>query len=94
MALQPFVGLWPLFSLVIIYTDGRTPWTVDQPVPRPLATHRTPQTQNKHIPTFIPPVEFEPTTPAFERVKTAHAVERAATVIGDYCIQRVNKELN
>jgi hypothetical protein len=29
------------------YTDGRTPWTSDQPVARPLPTHRTTQTQNK-----------------------------------------------
>jgi hypothetical protein len=26
---------------------------------------------------------LEPTTPAFERAKTVHAVDRAATVIGD-----------
>jgi hypothetical protein len=28
------------------YTVGRTPWTGDQPVARPLPTHRTTQTQN------------------------------------------------
>jgi hypothetical protein len=27
---------------------------------------------------------FEPTTPAFERAKTFHALKRAATVIGSY----------
>jgi hypothetical protein len=31
------------------FTDGRTPWTSDQPVARPLPKHRTTQTQNKHI---------------------------------------------
>jgi hypothetical protein len=31
------------------FTDGRTPWTSDQPVARPLPNHRTTQTQNKHI---------------------------------------------
>jgi hypothetical protein len=42
MALQPFVGLWQLFQLPdSIYTTGRTPWTRDQPVARPLPTHRT-----------------------------------------------------
>jgi hypothetical protein len=36
-----------LSSFVILYTVGRTPWTGDQPVARPLPTHRTAQTQNK-----------------------------------------------
>jgi hypothetical protein len=31
------------------FTDGRTPWTSDQLVARPLPKHRTTQTQNKHI---------------------------------------------
>jgi hypothetical protein len=40
MAVQPFVGPWPLFQFRNpIY--GRTPWTGDQPVARPLITHRT-----------------------------------------------------
>jgi hypothetical protein len=30
-------------------------------------------------------VGFEPTTPVFERAKTVHALDRAATVIG-FCI--------
>jgi hypothetical protein len=30
----------------------------------------------------MPSVVFEPTIPAFERVKTVHALDRAATVIG------------
>jgi hypothetical protein len=66
MALQPFVGHWPLFifSFVILHTVGRTPWTVDQPVARPLPTHRTTQTQNKHTQTSMPRVGFEPTTPS------------------------------
>jgi hypothetical protein len=40
MALQPFIGPWPLFlSFLILYTVGRTPWTGDQPVARSLPTH-------------------------------------------------------
>jgi hypothetical protein len=35
-----------LFSLEL-YTIGRTPWTSDRPVARPLPTYRTTQTQNK-----------------------------------------------
>jgi hypothetical protein len=30
----------------------------------------------------MPPVAFEPTIPVSERVKTVHALDRAATVIG------------
>jgi hypothetical protein len=40
------------------------------------------QTQNKHKKTSMPRVGFEPTIPAFERAKTVHALDRAATVIG------------
>jgi hypothetical protein len=35
----------------------------------------------------MPRVGFEPTIPAFERAKTFHALERAATVIGKYIIK-------
>jgi hypothetical protein len=44
MALRPFVGSWPLFGFVILYTVARTPDTGDQPVARPLPTRRTGQT--------------------------------------------------
>jgi hypothetical protein len=30
-----------LFSFVILFKDGRTPWKSDQPVARPLPIHRT-----------------------------------------------------
>jgi hypothetical protein len=40
MALQPFVGPWPLLSFLILYTVDRTPWTGNLPVARPLPTHR------------------------------------------------------
>jgi hypothetical protein len=45
MDLQPFVGPWPFFSFLIFYTVGRTPWTGDQPVARPLPAHTG---QHKH----------------------------------------------
>jgi hypothetical protein len=44
MALQPFVGPWPLFQLLDLL-HGRTPWMRDHPVARPLSVHRTAQTQ-------------------------------------------------
>jgi hypothetical protein len=43
----PLLGLGRFFRFLILYTVGRTPWTVDQPVARPLPTHRTTHTQNK-----------------------------------------------
>jgi hypothetical protein len=78
MALQPF-GPWRLFQFL-----NPSPWTGDQPVAKPLPTHRTRQTQKKCRQTSMPRVEFEPTTPMFEWAKTDHAVDGAVTVI-DTC---------
>jgi hypothetical protein len=48
MALQAFVGPWPLLHFRnLFYTDCKTSWTSYQPVVRPLPTQRTTQTQNK-----------------------------------------------
>jgi hypothetical protein len=41
------LDLGRFFSFLILYTIGRIPWTGDQPVARPLLTHRTTQTQNE-----------------------------------------------
>jgi hypothetical protein len=35
-------------KLVSLYTVGKTPWMGDQPVARPLHTHRRAYAQNKH----------------------------------------------
>jgi hypothetical protein len=56
------LDLGRFISLLIIYKVGRTPWTGDQPVARPLPTHRTTQTQNKRTQTSMSRVGFEPTT--------------------------------
>jgi hypothetical protein len=74
------------FSFLILYTVYRSPWTGDQSVARPLPTHRTTQTQNKRTQTSMPRVGFELTTAVFERAKTVHASDRAATVIGCFTI--------
>jgi hypothetical protein len=66
------------------FTDGRTPWTSDQPVARPLPTHRTTQTQNKRTQTSMPRVGFEPTIPASKRATTVHALDRGANVTGQH----------
>jgi hypothetical protein len=42
------VGRRRFFIFLILRTVGRIPWTEDKPVARPLPTHRTVQTQNKH----------------------------------------------
>jgi hypothetical protein len=74
MALQPFWTLPIFFSFLILYTVRRTPWTGDQPVARPLPTHRTIQAQNKRTQAPMPRVGFKTTTPAFMRAKTFRAL--------------------
>jgi hypothetical protein len=59
----------------MLYTVGRTHWTGDQPVARPLPTHRKTQTQNHRTQRSIPRVGFEPTIPVFEWAKTVHALD-------------------
>jgi hypothetical protein len=79
MALQPFVGPWPLFfSSVILYIFRRTPPTRDQQVARPLPTYRTTQTQNKSTQLSMPGFRFGLTTQASEHAKMVHALDRAA----------------
>jgi hypothetical protein len=80
MALELFVGPWPLFRFLILYRVGRTPWTGDQAGSLP--THRTTQTQNKYTKYRHSCWSgFEPTIPAFERAKAVHDLDRAAAVI-------------
>jgi hypothetical protein len=67
------LALGRFFSFLIFYTVSRTPWTGDQPVARPLPAHRTAETS-------MPRLGFEPTIPVFERAKTGHDLDRAATV--------------
>jgi hypothetical protein len=76
------LDLGRFISFLILHIVGRTPWPSDQPVARPLPTHRTTQTRNKRTQTSMPLVGFEPTIPVFERAKIVHALDLAATVIG------------
>jgi hypothetical protein len=73
-----------LFQFLNLYTVGRTPWTGDQPVARPPPTHRTTQTLNKRTQASMPRVRYELTISVFERAKTVHASDGAATVTGLY----------
>jgi hypothetical protein len=66
MALQPLWILAAFFQFLNLYTVGRTPWMGDEPVARPLPTHRTAQTQ-----TSMRRVGFEPTNPLFEWAKSS-----------------------
>jgi hypothetical protein len=74
---SPLLNLGHFFSLLMLYTVSRTSWMRDQPFTRPPPTHRTTHTQ-----TTMPWVASEPTIPVFERAKTVHALDCAATVIG------------
>jgi hypothetical protein len=78
---SPLLGFGRFFSFLILYKVGRTLWTGDLLVARPLSIHRTAQTQNKRTQTSIPQVGFEPMIPVFERAKTIHTLDRTATMI-------------
>jgi hypothetical protein len=82
MSLEPFVWPRPLFQFLDLLHSRQDYWFGVQPAARPLPTRRTTQTQNKRTQTFMPRLGFEHTIPAFERMKTVHALDRAATVIG------------
>jgi hypothetical protein len=71
------------FSFLFFFTVGRTPWTGDQPIARPLPTQRAAQTQNKRTQTSMPVVGFEPTISVFERAKTALPLWLAAETCND-----------
>jgi hypothetical protein len=75
-----------LFSFLIFYAVGRTHLTGDEPVARPLPAHRTAQTQNKPTQTSMHQVVFELMIQVFERAKTVHALDRAATVMGYFVL--------
>jgi hypothetical protein len=56
-------------------------------------THNSTNTEKTHTQTSIPSVGFEHTISVFEREKTVHALDRAATVIGEQNI-RCGKTVN
>jgi hypothetical protein len=53
MALQ-LLRVLTAFQSPDLFTIGRTPWTSDQFVERPLPKHSIAQTQNKHIRLYTP----------------------------------------
>jgi hypothetical protein len=78
-----FVGGHGLFfSFVIFFTE--TVGALGRGI-SPLQGRYLHKEQHKHkinAQTFVPSLRLEPTIPASERVKTVHALDRAATVIG------------
>jgi hypothetical protein len=83
---SPLLDLGRFFSFSSFCAVGRTAWTEDQPVARPLPAHRIAHTQ-----TPTPQVRFQPTIPVFERAKTFRALDWAAIVIGSYDFIRQHK---
>jgi hypothetical protein len=90
---SPMLGLGRFFNFSIFYTVGMTPWTGNQPVARPLLTHRTTQTRNKRTQISMPQVGFEPTIAVFERGTTVHALDRAGSVNGEHIVQHTTPAL-
>jgi hypothetical protein len=96
LALQPDSGLGRLHDTFLFTsvtrsrTIGRTPWWGDQLVARPLPVykHRKMHTQHTHYKSK-PRVEYEPTVPASARAKTVYALDRSATVTGNYSINPI-----
>jgi hypothetical protein len=82
LSVTALVDLGCFFQFLNPLRNRWIPRTGDQPVVRPLPTHRTTQTQNKSTQTFMTRVAFELTIPVFQRAKTVHALDRAASVIG------------
>jgi hypothetical protein len=82
MALQSYVGDLGCFFSFFIYTQ--TVGLLGRGIsPSKAATYTQNNIHNKRTQTCMPRVGFEPTVLVFERAKTAHIVERAATVIGE-----------
>jgi hypothetical protein len=96
VALQPFVGPWPLLHFSIFFfaqTVGLLGRVINPSQGRYLHTehntYRATQTQNKRKHrTSMPWVGFEPTIQAFERVKTVLALDSAVTVIDHLVVTR------
>jgi hypothetical protein len=70
---SPLLDPGSFFSVLILYTVGRTPWTG---ICQSQGRYRTAQTQNKRTQASMTQVWFEPTIPVFERAKTVHALDR------------------
>jgi hypothetical protein len=82
LAVQPPWALASDFQFHDHFTDGRTHWTSDQLVARPLPKHKTTQTQNKHIPNTHALCEIRTHDPGFRASEDSTLLDRSATVTG------------
>jgi hypothetical protein len=81
MALQPFVGPWPLFQFLSPVHSRYDSSDGGSASRKACYLHTEQHKENKRTQTSMSQVGFEPTTPAFERAKTVHDLDRVATVI-------------
>jgi hypothetical protein len=79
---SPLLDLGRFFSFLILYTVGRTPWTGDQPVAKPLSTHRTSHRINGHS---HPRLEWD------SNPRSQHSSERRQSILRprDHCDRRL-----
>jgi hypothetical protein len=81
MAIPAHSGSRPLIQFRnLFYTDGGTPWTSDQPVARPLPTHRTTQHKRVHTPNIHAPNGIR--TPRSQRPRERKQFTPCLTNIG------------
>jgi hypothetical protein len=74
-------GPWPLFQFLNPYIVGRTPWTGDHPVTRQLHTEQRKHRINAHT-DIRASSGIRIHDSSVRAVKTVHALDRAAAVIG------------
>jgi hypothetical protein len=78
----PLLGLGGFFSFLILYIVSRTPWFGDQPFAKPLPATGQHKNRVNTKKAFMPPMVFEPITPAFELAKAVFNLVSAAAVMG------------
>jgi hypothetical protein len=90
LPLKPPWALASDFQFHDHFTDGRTPWTSNQLVARPLPKHRATQTQNKyiHISKIHSLCGIRTHDPGFRA--SEDSTDHSATVTGYGCDRTVN----
>jgi hypothetical protein len=73
---SPLLDLGFYFSFLIFYIVGRTSLTGDQPVARPLPTHKKDTDTEKTPQTSMPWVEFEPPDPSLRASEDSSCLRR------------------
>jgi hypothetical protein len=81
MALQPFVGPWPLFQFLDLFTQSVRLLGRESSPSQGRYLHIEQHKHGKTHTDIMPQVGFEPMIPVLERTKTVHALDRAATVM-------------